>query len=188
MFDFYEKRLKVGALDWTELRVIQVETKFDALLLQVDKEFLNSIPVPHLEAYGNSDDEPEAAENEAPGEELQDPQGDDFNGDIVPWQEVAEFHSGEYAGQSLENALEACMEEMDAVATDEENDANPAPAEEETYIPSHDIVEMGPGDPISISVYFDEEGNLVAQYPEVEFADDCPDSSTVAGDSNFVLY
>lgn len=46
LFDFLEKKVKIGGLDWSPLRVLEVETKFDGLELKVDKSFLESVRVP----------------------------------------------------------------------------------------------------------------------------------------------
>lgn len=175
LFDFYGKRIKVGALEWAPLRVIQAETKFDALHLQVDKDFLSSVQVPHLDAYGSGEEADEEEDmpggNEPPAEELPEPKGgDQLDLDVTA---AGNMEENEEKQEELTLSQELGHQMVVEGYVDEDDVA-------EGYIPTEVcdyLVEIGPDDPVGISVHFDEDGNLVANCNEVELVDELGDSA-----------
>ncbi|CAK9000255.1 Malate dehydrogenase 2, partial [Durusdinium trenchii] len=66
LYNFLERTIKIGILPPEPLRVLRAETTFDASSLQVevDKDFLEKVCLPGLEAYQNSQSDPEPEEEE----------------------------------------------------------------------------------------------------------------------------
>lgn len=61
LYNFLGRTIKIGILPPEPLRVLRAETTFDASSLQVevDKDFLEKVCLPGLEAYQNSQSDPE---------------------------------------------------------------------------------------------------------------------------------
>ncbi len=168
LFDFFHKKVKVGNLEWSRLRVLEVTVKFDSLQVELDKNFLKHHTLPGFEAYGSQETD-EEAEQPNLGEGIPDaetnqdleangmmmlplgdlPDGDGMWGTIIP---AVPEHEG--TKSDLEEALAAFMVE----------ELNPDP--DEYYVPGSwelpglDLAEDE--ESVEISVQIDSMGNLLS--------------------------
>jgi len=148
LFDFVSKQLNIGCLGWVPLRILQAETKLDAIHLELDKEFLQTIgDVPGMEHYGSdAEDTSEKAESEQglADEMLQ----LEANGMIVPVPD-------------LDMALASLMDHEGLTGNDEE------PDNDDVYTMGIVSLDDDTYDSVDIAVSMDEHGNLIA-CPEIE--------------------
>eukprot|EP00438_Fugacium_kawagutii_P025898 Skav228513 [mRNA] locus=scaffold3621:47:1360:+ [translate_table: standard] len=146
LFDLKELRIKLGALKWTELRVLKAKTGLGQVTLEIDLEFLKQAgkgsQLPGMDEYESPADPSEheevpdadtAADFAAMG--LTEPHG-------VPDLELDPESTGSLVVPSLEEALENLLDE----------DPDSESQEEE----------------ISVAVFLDSEGNLVCSSEDVE--------------------
>eukprot|EP00438_Fugacium_kawagutii_P002423 Skav227972 [mRNA] locus=scaffold3773:2640:8668:- [translate_table: standard] len=146
LFDLKELRIKLGALKWTELRVLKAKTGLGQVTLEIDLEFLKQAgkgsQLPGMDEYESPADPSEheevpdadtAADFAAMG--LTEPHG-------VPDLELDPESTGSLVVPSLEEALENLLDE----------DPDSESQEEE----------------ISVPVFLDSEGNLVCSSEDVE--------------------
>ncbi|CAK9086423.1 unnamed protein product [Durusdinium trenchii] len=163
LFDFLEKKVKIGGLDWSPLRVLEVETKFDGLELKVDKSFLESVRVPgkvKTNKQTNIFDSPVEEEEKANAEqnymeELA------ANGMLIP------------VVETLSDAMSDMVQEL--FAGDEQKDTD----SQELYSPSighHDDQHMNGGEDLEgagdMTVKIDEAGNLIAVSHDIELVEE----------------
>ncbi len=148
LFDFVSKQINIGCLGWVPLRVLQAETKLDAIHLELDKEFLQTMgDVPGMEHYGSEpEDASEKAESEK--EEADENLQLEANGMIV-------------AVPELDLALASLMETEGYTGNDEE------PDQDDIYTMGLVSMDDDAHDSIEVAVSIDEHGNLIA-CPEIE--------------------
>lgn len=141
LFDFKELRIKLGALKWTELRVLKAKTGLGQVTLEIDLDYLKhagqGCQLPGMEEYESPADP--SGNEEVPGEDT----AEDFAamGLAVP-NDIGELDPDPVLEKSLEEALEAVWEDIPDSQSQEED--------------------------ISVEVFLDSHGNLVCSSEDVE--------------------